>query len=178
MKKTMRVSSVTPAMFARVTKAASASGKSRSAFVRDLIEAGLEGTTMKESVPVSGISLETVMEAVKSEGSGVPPEVLRFLVADVAKTENLLRQISLLLSPGNFKEHEERIRIAEKKSERILKSLRLSDIEDVDRIETGNVLNCVQKVLEIEKGHGKKVCVDQNTDLHPLGGNHDPWQEV
>ena len=42
----------------------------------------------------------------------------------------------------------------------------------------GNVLNCVQKVLEIEKGHGKKVCVDQNTDLHPLGGNHDPWQEV
>ena len=44
--------------------------------------------------------------------------------------------------------------------------------------EKGNVLNCVQKVLEIEKGHGKKVCVDQNTDLHPLGGNHDPWQEV
>ncbi len=42
----------------------------------------------------------------------------------------------------------------------------------------GNVLNCVQKVLEIKKGHGKKVCVDQNTDLHPLGGNHDPWQEV
>ena len=42
----------------------------------------------------------------------------------------------------------------------------------------GNVLNYVQKVLEIGKGHGKKVCVDQNTDLHPLGGNHDPWQEV
>jgi hypothetical protein len=42
----------------------------------------------------------------------------------------------------------------------------------------GNVLNYVQKVLEIEKGHGKKVCVNQNTDLHPLGGNHDPWQEV
>ena len=133
--KTMRVC-VTSAMFAGVTKAASANGRSRSAFVRDLIEAGLEGTTMKESVPVSGVSLETMMEAVKSEGSGVPPEVLRFLVADVAKTENLLRQISLLLSPGNFKEHEERIRIAEKKSERILKNLRLSDIEDVDRIET------------------------------------------
>lgn len=42
----------------------------------------------------------------------------------------------------------------------------------------GNVLNYVQKVLEIEKGHGKKVCVNQNTHLHPLGGNHDPWQEV
>ena len=42
----------------------------------------------------------------------------------------------------------------------------------------GNVLNYVQKILEIEKGHGKKVCVDQNTDLHPSGGNHDPWQEV
>ena len=43
---------------------------------------------------------------------------------------------------------------------------------------TGNVLNYVQKILKIEKGHGKKVCVDQNTDLHPSGGNHDPWQEV
>ena len=46
------------------------------------------------------------------------------------------------------------------------------------RGEIGNVLNYVQKVLEIGKGHGKKVCVDQNTDLHPLGGNHDPWKEV
>ena len=45
-------------------------------------------------------------------------------------------------------------------------------------IPQGNVLNYVQKVLEIEKGHGKKVCVDQNTHLHPSGGNHDPWQEV
>ena len=42
----------------------------------------------------------------------------------------------------------------------------------------GNVLNYVQKILEIEKGHGKKVCVDQNTDFHPFGGTHDPWQEV
>ena len=55
-----------------------------------------------------------------------------------------------------------------------------SHIPNLPRLVTskGNVLNYVQKVLEIGKGHGKKVCVDQNTDLHPLGGNHDPWQEV
>jgi hypothetical protein len=33
----------------------------------------------------------------------------------------------------------------------------------------------VRKILEIKKGHGKKVCVDQNTDLHPLlGGTTHP----
>ena len=42
----------------------------------------------------------------------------------------------------------------------------------------GNVLNDVQKVLEIEKGHDKKIGIDQNTDLPPFGGTHDPWQEV
>jgi hypothetical protein len=43
-----------------------------------------------------------------------------------------------------------------------------------DELMKGNVLNYVQEVLEIGKGHGKKVGADQNTDLHPLGGNHDP----
>ena len=59
------------------------------------------------------------------------------------------------------------------------RKLELKDVYEIAaNIIKGNVLNCVQKILEIKKGHGKKVCVDQNTDLHPSGGNHDPWQEV
>ena len=78
---------------------------------------------------------EAVMEGIKGGGAGIPPETLRFLVQDVAKIENLLRQLSLFFSPGKFDEHAERVRIAEQKSERILKKLKLDEVEDVDRIE-------------------------------------------
>jgi hypothetical protein len=78
---------------------------------------------------------EAVMNAMKGGGAGIPPETLRYLVQDLARTENLLRQLSNFFSPGKFEEHEERVRLAGKKSDRILKELNLDGIEDVDRIE-------------------------------------------
>ena len=85
---------------------------------------------------------EAVMDAMKGGEPSVPPEALRFLIQDLAKTENLLRQISRLLSEGktgdrarDFEEHMERVRMAKQKSARILKNLKLDEIEDVDRIE-------------------------------------------
>ena len=132
---------VTNELFAAIKKREVALGKSRSSATAELIEAGLNcffspvSGSMKESVPVSGIAPEAVTELQNRERSGVSLEALRYQVQNSAKIENLLRQISRLLSPGNFKEHEERVRIAEQKAKRILKKLKMDAIEDVDQIE-------------------------------------------
>ncbi len=126
---------VTDSTLSTLKKRVAESGKSASETARELIEFAFSARAVKESASVSGIAPEAVMEVQERGGSGVSPEALRFLVADVAKAENLLRQISRLLAAENFKEHEERVRIAEHKSERILKNLNLEEVEDVDRLE-------------------------------------------
>ena len=118
-----------------VKKRAAELGKSISETGKELIESALTGASTRESLPVTGIGPVSVAEPPKRNEWNVPPEVLRYLVQDLAKTENLLRQISRLLSPESFKAHEERVRIAEQKAERILKSLDLDGLEDVDRLE-------------------------------------------
>ncbi len=126
-----------------IKKRATNSGKSASEIVRELVESGLNNPSRFRDGSGAGHGPETireavseaVMEALKGGGSGIPPEVLRYLVQDLAKTENLLRQLSLFFSPGKAKEHEERVRIARQKSNRILKNLNLNEIEDVDRPE-------------------------------------------
>ena len=131
---------LTDSTLSTLKKWAAKSGKSASETARELIDSGLEARAIKESVPVSGLPPEAVMDVMKEVGHGVPPEALRYLVQDMAKTEDLLRQISRLLSEGgsgsptdNFKVHEERVRIAEQKADRILKKLNLREVEDVDR---------------------------------------------
>ena len=138
---------VTDSTLSTVKKRAVSEGKTVSEFIREMLEFVLDNPSgsrdesgVRSSWPIGMDTIpeavsEAVMEVLKREGSGVPPEVLRYLVQDTAKTENLLRQISRLLSPGNFKEHAERVRIGEHKSGRILKNLKLDSIEDVDRIE-------------------------------------------
>ena len=132
---------VTNELFAAIKKREVALGKSRSSATAELIEAGLNcffspvSGSMKESVPVSGIAPEAVAELLNRERSGLSPEALRYQVQNLAKIENLLRQISRLLSPGNAKEHMERVRVAEGKAQRILKKLKMDAIEDVDRVE-------------------------------------------
>lgn len=126
-----------------IKKRAMNSGKSASEIVRELVESGLNNPSGFRDGSGAGHGPETirevvseaVMEALKGGGSGIPPELLRYLVQDLAKTENLLRQLSLFFSPGKPKEHEERVRIARQKSNRILKNLNLNVIEDVDRPE-------------------------------------------
>ena len=143
---------VVPEIESALRRRAAFEGRSVSEYAEDLIKSALnnpsgswEGSAVGEhgAGPPRDIDTdksreavsEAVMEVLKAVGPGLPPKVLRYLVQDTAKTENLLRQISRLLSPGNFKEHEERVRIAEQKSERILKKLKLDAIEDVDRLE-------------------------------------------
>ena len=143
MGKTKLIVYMEKSILSSIEKEAISEGKSKSEIAADLIGSALGSRSGSGGGGTPGIDTDKIREAVseavgevlKLGGSGVPPEALRFLVADVAKTENLLRQISLLLSAGNFKEHAERVRIAEHKSERILKNLKLDAIEDVDRIE-------------------------------------------
>jgi hypothetical protein len=143
MGKTKLIVYMEKSILSSIEKEAISEGRSKSEIAADLIASALANRSGSGGGGTPGIDTDKIREAVseavgevlKLGGSGVPPEALRFLVADVAKTENLLRQISLLLSAGNFKEHAERVRIAEHKSERILKNLKLDAIEDVDRIE-------------------------------------------
>lgn len=132
---------ITKEIFAAIKKREVALGKSRSSAAAELIVAGLAHfaapvpETIKESDSVSGIAPEAVAELLNRERSGLSPEALRYQVQNLAKIENLLRQISRLLSPGNAKEHMERVRVAEGKAQRILKKLKMDAIEDVDRME-------------------------------------------
>ena len=69
-------------------------------------------------------------------GHGLSPEVLRYLVQDTAKTEQLLRRISYeVFSPGDYKKHEDRYNHAKQKADRILKKLSLEGIGDADEDE-------------------------------------------
>ena len=140
--KKMRIQvNITKEIFAAIKKREVALGKSRSSAAAELIVAGLAHfaapvpETIKESDSVSGIAPEAVAELLNRERSGLSPEALRYQVQNLAKIENLLRQISRLLSPGNAKEHMERVRVAEGKAQRILKKLKMDAIEDVDRME-------------------------------------------
>ncbi len=143
MGKTKLIVYMEKSILSSIEKEAISEGKSKSEIAADLIGSALANRSGSGGGGTPGIDTDKIREAVseadmeilKRGGSGVPPEALRYLVQDMAKTENLLRQISLLLSAGNFKEHAERVRIAEHKSERILKNLKLDAIEDVDRIE-------------------------------------------
>lgn len=124
-----------------IKKRAGLEGKSASEIARELIESALDNPSGSgdESRAGSPREIDTdkireaVMDAMKAVGHGIPPEALRYLVQDVAKIEDFSRQLSLLLSPGKLKEHEERWRIAAQKSNRILKGLKLDGIEDVDK---------------------------------------------
>ena len=138
---------VTDSTLSAIKKRAGSEGKSASEIARGLIESALDNPSGSGDKSRTGSSRiiemdeirkavsEAVVEGIKGGGEGIPPETLRFLVQDVAKIENLLRQLSLFFSPGKFDEHAERVRIAEQKSERILKKLKLDEVEDVDRIE-------------------------------------------
>ena len=95
---------LTDSTLSTLKKWAAKSGKSASETSRELIESGLEARAIKESVPVSGLPPEAVMDVNKAVGHGIPPEALRFLVADVVRTGALLRQISCeVFSPGDYK---------------------------------------------------------------------------
>jgi hypothetical protein len=138
---------VTDSTLSTIKKRAVSEGKTVSEFLRELLASVLDhpsgsgyesGTKSPGEIDRNGIRetfSEAVMEAMQAGGSGMPPEALRYLVQDLAKTENLLRQISLSMATGKPKEHEERVRIAKQKSNRILKNLKLNEIEDVDRPE-------------------------------------------
>ena len=138
---------VTDSTLSTIKKRAVSEGKTASEFLRELLasvldhpsESGYEsGAKTPGEIDRNGIResvSEAVMEAMQAGGSGIPPEALRYLVQDLAKTENLLRQFSLSMATGKPKEHEERVRIAKQKSNRILKNLKLNEIEDVDRPE-------------------------------------------
>ena len=152
---------VVPEIESTLRRRAAFEGRSVSEYAEDLIKSALnnpsgswEGSAVGEhgAGPPRDIDTdkireavsEAVMEVLKAVGPGLPPKVLRYLVQDTAKTENLLRQISRLLSESglgspaeNYKIHEERVRIAEQKSARILKKLKLDAIADVDRLEIG-----------------------------------------
>ena len=151
---------VVPEIESTLKRKAAFEGRSVSEYVGDLIKSALNNPSVSEEGsavaehregPPREIDTDKIREAVSSAvmdvmqrgGSSVPPEALRYLVQDIAKTEDLLRQISRLLSEGgsgspadNFKVHEERVRIAEQKADRILKKLNLREVEDVDRLET------------------------------------------
>ena len=143
MGKTKLIVYMEKSILSSIEKEAISEGKSKSEIAADLIGSALGsrsgsgggGTQEIDTDKIRKALSEAVMDIVKSVGHGIPSDALRYLVQDLAKTENLLRQISLSLSAGNFKEHAERVRIAEHKSERILKNLKLDAIEDVDRIE-------------------------------------------
>ncbi|MHB1287386.1 MAG: ribbon-helix-helix protein, CopG family [Leptospirales bacterium] len=128
-----------------VRKLAAASGKTAADIIRESVRAHLDQPTSRPPREIDTDKIrEAVSEAVamKGGGAGIPPETLRYLVQDLARTENLLRQLSRLLSEGktgdrarDFEEHMERVRMAKQKSARILKNLKLEEIEDVDRLE-------------------------------------------
>lgn len=142
---------MTASTLSSIKKRAAKSGKSASEIALEWIESGLNNPsgfgdgsdaghdpeTIRnpwtiDMEHIREIVSEAVMNAMKGGGAGIPPETLRYLVQDLARTENLLRQLSNFFSPGKFEEHEERVRIAGKKSDRILKELNLDGIEDVD----------------------------------------------
>ena len=148
MGKTKLIVYMEKSILSSIEKEAISEGKSKSEIAADLIASALGSRSGSGGGGTPGIDTdkireavsEAVMELLKRGGSGVPPEALRYLVQDMAKTEDLLRQISRLLSEGgsgspaeNYKVHEERVRIAEQKADRILKKLNLREVEDVDR---------------------------------------------
>ena len=116
--------------FSAIKNRAVAEGTSASEIVRRAIEATFrnplktgEGSVVSEQRAGSPQEIdtdkfrdtvsETNIEVLKRGEGGVPPEVLRFLVASVTRLDWLLRQISLeVFSPVNHKKHEERYRIA------------------------------------------------------------------
>ena len=162
---------VTDTTLSSIKKRGAESGKSTSEIARELIEFAITNRFEVGEGPVSeehraGPPRSEVMDAMKGGGAGIPPETLRYLVQDLARTENLLRQLSRLLSEGktgdrarDFEEHMERVRMAKQKSVRILKNLKLDEIEDVDRIEitesTPEETAQMLKEMGIETG-GKK----------------------
>lgn len=153
---------VTDTTLSTIKKRAVSEGKTASEFLRELLasvldhpsESGYEsGAKTPGEIDRNGIRetvSEAVMEAMQAGGgSGMSPEALRYLVQDLAKTENLLRQISLSMATGKPKEHEERVRIAKQKSNRILKNLKLNEIEDVDRPEVTSKEEAEKMLMEM-----------------------------
>ena len=116
----------------KLKKIAALRGKSVSETAAEMIDIGLN---LPESSTTEGSTVGSVSFGEHPSASGLSPEIVRYQVQNLAKIENLLRQISRLLSPGNAKEHIERVRVAEGKAKRILKKLKMDAIEDVDRIE-------------------------------------------
>lgn len=143
MGKTKLIVYMEKSILSSIEKEAISEGRSKSEIAADLIGSALGsrsgsgggGTQEIDTDKIREAFSETIREVLPREGSGVSQEALRLLIEKVSQTENLLRQISLFLSPGDFKKHAERVRISEQTSERILKKLKLDAIEDVDRIE-------------------------------------------
>ena len=117
MGKTKLIVYMEKSILSSIEKEAISEGKSKSEIAADLIGSALGsrsgsgrgGTPEIETNKIREAVSEAVMEVLKRGGGGVPPEALRFLVADVARIEQLMRQISLeVFSPGDYKKHEER----------------------------------------------------------------------
>lgn len=165
MGKTKLIVYMEKSILSSIEKEAISEGKSKSEIAADLIASALANRSGSGGGGTPGIDTDKIREAVseavgevlKLGGSGVPPEALRFLVADVARTEQLLRQISYeVFSPGDYKKHEERYRSAEQKADRVLKKLNLWEVEDVDRIEMKVLTKEETEQMLKEMGIGKE----------------------
>ena len=97
MGKTKLIVYMEKSILSSIEKEAISEGKSKSEIAADLIGSALGsrsgsgggGTPGIDPDKIRNTVSEAVMEVLKRGGFGVPPEALRFLVADVARTEQL-----------------------------------------------------------------------------------------
>ena len=141
---------ITKEIFAAIKKREVALGKSRSSTAAELIEAGL-------GLPASPVVGAPTAEPVFGEGpppaSRLTPEIVRFLVETVAANYALQKKFSRLHSPDNFKEHQERVRVAEGEALEDIKSLGLDHILNPVKAEAVAKAEAILKDLGLDTSH-------------------------
>ena len=109
----------------KLTKISALKGASISRTAGELIEAGLN---LPDSSTTEAPTIGSVSFGEHPSASGLSPEIVRFLVETVAANYALQKKFSRLHWPDNFKEHQERVRVAEGEALEDIKSLGLDHI--------------------------------------------------
>ena len=109
----------------KLKKIAALRGKSVSETAAEMIDIGLN---LPDSSTTEAPTIGSVSFGEHPSASGLSPEIVRFLVETVAANYALQKKFSRLHWPDNFKEHQERVRVAEGEALEDIKSLGLDHI--------------------------------------------------
>ena len=134
----------------KLKKIAALRGKSVSETAAEMIDIGLN---FPESSITEGPTVGSVSFGEHPSASGLSPEIVRYLVETVAANYALQKKFSRLHSPDNFKEHQERVRVAEGEALEDIKSLGLDHILNPVKAEAVAKAEAILKDLGLDTSH-------------------------